>query len=287
MAKDTFYFSHDYNTRSDHKIKRLIAKHGMQGYGVFWSLIEDLYNNENTLPAQYDILAYDLRCSEELVESVINNFDLFTVNDENQFGSISVERRLNERSDKSKKARDNAMARWKKTTEPIKNGSDGKASAMQSQSDGNAIKENKVKESKVKESKDYKRVLLSEINSSDFSELNYDYVEIAKAFQLLFKKNLSEAGATTAIVDKAKGTWVDDIRLLIETDKYTIEDMRSVYEFLQTNSFWKKNILSTSKLREKIYKLKLELKNANNRTGSKEGTSKSQLAQVVAGHFSS
>ena len=41
MPKDTFYFSHDYNARNDEKIKRLIRKHGMQGYGVFWSIVED------------------------------------------------------------------------------------------------------------------------------------------------------------------------------------------------------------------------------------------------------
>jgi len=45
MPKDTYYFSHDYNCRNDEKIKRLLRKHGMCGYGIFWSIVEDLYNN--------------------------------------------------------------------------------------------------------------------------------------------------------------------------------------------------------------------------------------------------
>ena len=39
--KNTFYFSHDYNARNDIKIKKLIAKHGYLGYGIFWAIIED------------------------------------------------------------------------------------------------------------------------------------------------------------------------------------------------------------------------------------------------------
>ena len=291
MAKETFYFSHDYNTRSDPKIKRLIAKHGMQGYGVYWSIIEDLYNNENSLPLQTDIMCFDLRCSEQIIDSVLNDFDLFEINDGN-FGSPSVERRLNDRAEKSNKARKNAMNRWNKqrdnnTTASNYNANASKndAVAMQKECDSNAIKESKGKEIKVKESKEYKKALLSEISISDYPELKTDHVEIAKAFQLLFKANLVDAGASTVNVDKAKGNSIDDVRLLLETDKYTIEDLRSVYEFLQQNSFWKKNILSTSKLREKMDKLKLEIKNGDTRSNHTKGASKSELAQVLAGHF--
>ena len=61
MSKETFYFSHDYNARNDIKIKRLIVAHGYEGYGIFWALIEDLYQNANALPLDFDCIAYDLR----------------------------------------------------------------------------------------------------------------------------------------------------------------------------------------------------------------------------------
>ena len=113
MTKDTFYFSHDYNARSDQKISKLLAKHGMLGYGLYWAIIENLYNNNNTLEIDYDCLSYDLRSDSEIIKSVINDFGLFEFY-ENTFGSISVERRLNERTKKTKKAEDSANARWSK-----------------------------------------------------------------------------------------------------------------------------------------------------------------------------
>ena len=141
MPKDTFYFSHDYNARNDEKIKRLIRKHGMQGYGVFWSIVEDLYNNANALRTDYEGIAYDLRSDSELVASVVNDFDLFIFNGD-YFGSNSVQERLEQRNDKSAKARKSASYRW------------DNANAMQTQSDSNAKKERKGKEIKGKEIKE-------------------------------------------------------------------------------------------------------------------------------------
>ena len=143
--KDTFYFSHDYNTRNDIKIKRLIAKHNYLGYGIFWAIIEDLYNNANALPLDYDCIAFDLRADVEIVKSIINDFDLFVFSD-GFFGSNSIQKRLNERNLKSIKARESALNRWNK--------SDRNANALQTQYEGNAIKERKEKESKGKEIKE-------------------------------------------------------------------------------------------------------------------------------------
>jgi hypothetical protein len=140
MAKDTFYFSHDYNSRNDEKIKFLIRRHGMLGYGIFWAIIEDLYNNANALRNDYEGIAYDFRVDTEIIKSIITDFDLF-VFDNNTFGSLSVQKRLDERDSKSIKARQSASKRW------------DNANAMQTQSNSNAIKERKVKEIKVKETK--------------------------------------------------------------------------------------------------------------------------------------
>ncbi len=141
MAKDTYYFSHDYNARTDTKIKLLIRKHRMVGYGIFWAIIEDLYNNANALPTDYEGIAFELHTDSETVRSIIHDFDLFVV-DGGEFGSTSVQRRLNERAEKSKKASLSASHRWNRD-----------ANALRTQSDGNAIKERKGKEIKeIKES---------------------------------------------------------------------------------------------------------------------------------------
>jgi hypothetical protein len=143
MTKDTFYFSHDHNSRTDPKIKRLLARHGMQGYGIFWAIVEDLYNNANALQTDYETIAFDLRVDASVVQSIIEDFNLFTFDGE-MLWSASVERRLIERNNKSEKARQSALSRWNK--KPYD------ANAMRTHSDSNAIKERKGKESKVKKS---------------------------------------------------------------------------------------------------------------------------------------
>lgn len=142
--KDTFYFSHDYNARQDSKIKKLLAKHGLLGYGIFWSLIEDLYNNANALPTDYDSIAYDLRTDKNLIKDIVENYDLFVI-DSNLFGSTSVQKRLEARNEKSATARLSAIKRWEK----MRTQSEVNANALQSDSEGNAIKEKKGKETKI------------------------------------------------------------------------------------------------------------------------------------------
>lgn len=138
MAKDTFYFSHDYNAMSDGKIKNLICEHGLAGYGAYWAIVEMLYNNANALRTQYKSIAFDLHTDESFIKSIINDFDLFVI-ENGFFGSASVERRINERNHKSDKARESALYRWNKIKED--------ANALQLECDGNAIKERKGKES--------------------------------------------------------------------------------------------------------------------------------------------
>jgi len=138
MKEGTFYFTHDYNARLDEKIKMLLRKHGMLGYGIYWAIIEDLYNNANALRLDCEGIAFEYRVDECMIKSVINDFNLF-VFEGDFFGSLSVQRRMNERESKSVKARLSAFKRWEN------------ANALPTHSERNAIKEKKGKESKGKE----------------------------------------------------------------------------------------------------------------------------------------
>ena len=111
MAKDVFYFSHDYNARNDRKMRALTMKHGMLGVGVFWCIIEMLYEEVGFLPMEYERIAFELRIDTNVIRSVIEDFELFE-HDEERFWSESILTRLQERCDKSEKARKSIMARW-------------------------------------------------------------------------------------------------------------------------------------------------------------------------------
>lgn len=110
----------------------------------------------------------------------------------------------------------------------------------------------------------YKNDFLKNIEKINLNIELHEYYDIAFSFYKLFENNLIEAGAKTKILEKAKGTWIDDIRLLIEKDNYEIDQIRKVYNYLKVNDFWKKNILSLSTLRAKFERLLLEIKNTNN-----------------------
>ena len=42
MSKDAYYFTHDSNAKYDPKCALLIDQLGMEGYGIYWMLIEVL-----------------------------------------------------------------------------------------------------------------------------------------------------------------------------------------------------------------------------------------------------
>lgn len=154
--KETFYFSHDYNSRNDEKIRKIIRKFKMEWYWVYWCIVEDLYQNANALQMDSEGIAFDYHTTENLVDFLINESWLFELNDW-IISSKSVWRRLEERDKRSSAAREKANKRWK-----------GKnATALQQDCKPNAVKESKGKESKgnninynIKESKDSKELAL-------------------------------------------------------------------------------------------------------------------------------
>ena len=60
-------------------------------------------------------------------------------------------------------------------------------------------------------------------------------------------------------------TWADSIRLMRERDSHTIEEIKAVFIWANSDSFWRTNILSPSKLREKF--VELHAKMGNNQRG--------------------
>jgi uncharacterized protein YdaU (DUF1376 family) len=304
MAKDTYYFSHDYNARSDDKVKRLIRHSGMEAYGIYWAIIEDLYNNANELKLDYEGIAYDLRCKAELVRSVICDFDLFVI-DGKVFGSASVERRLNERMAKSKKAAESAKHRWAKKQEADAIAQEKDAKALQTHKEPTVEQQQEPEQQEPEQQEpiklakpdknSYKNVLLSQIESDQFTELNPTYIEVAKAFQSLFRATLIEANASTKNVDSTKGTAVDEIRLIIESDGYSVNDLRAVFDYLNSetpdkNGFsWRSNVLSFTKLRKQMDKILIKISNAKRadttRRAGQEATSWNELATIVQHGF--
>jgi hypothetical protein len=164
------------------------------------------------LRTDYDGIAFELRITTEQAKSIINDFDLFVI-DGDYFGSASVERRLNERNEKSVKARQSALNRWNK----VKND----ANALRTQSDGNAIKESKVKENKKKDSK-FTPPTLIEVQEY-FKENGYTIESATKAFNYYDSANWVDAkgNKVKSWKQKMQGVWFkDENKIKITTQNY-------------------------------------------------------------------
>jgi hypothetical protein len=92
MKNNTLYFFHDFNAHNDFKILFLRQQLGIEGYGIYWFLIESLADSGGVLPLKIvPVLAMQMQTSEAKVTSVINNFDLFVVDDNNFFNTRLIE----------------------------------------------------------------------------------------------------------------------------------------------------------------------------------------------------
>lgn len=72
-------------------------------------------------------------------------------------------------------------------------------------------------------------------------------------------------------------SWADHIRLMMERDQRTAQQIEFLIDWSQNNSFWQSNILSTKKLREKATTLILQIK------GEREKANGSILPQYQRG----
>lgn len=143
--KDVFYFQHDYNARNDPKLQDVLIEHGAAGLGVFWCIVEQLYEQDGILPLKScKSIAFALHVDCKMVESIVQDFGLFK-NDGEKFWSNSVNARLNKRKTVSEKRKLAAINRWKSIQEKQE----------QSNVDANAMQDiSKEKERKEKERKD-------------------------------------------------------------------------------------------------------------------------------------
>ncbi len=146
-GKDVYYFSHDSNARNDEKVLMLRVKHGWEGYGIYWALIEMMFESTDTrLPHEkIEGIALGNNIEIALLKQIIDTAieeGLFK-SDGKYFWSESLRRRKK----KFHELRERRSAAGVKGAE--KRWGEGKSMAKPKQSHSTAI----AKNSKGKESK--------------------------------------------------------------------------------------------------------------------------------------
>lgn len=136
----TNYFSHDSNARNSDKLIPLRASMGVEGYGIYFMLLERLREEPDYMSVKdYNMLAFDFRVDAAKVKSVVENFGLFAFTDDGKcFYSEGFTRRMSVKDNKSEKARLSALSRWDKC--------ERNANAMRTHEKVDAIKVKKSKE---------------------------------------------------------------------------------------------------------------------------------------------
>lgn len=251
--KDAFYFSHDSNAKDDPKCVMLIEQLGPEGYGIFWILVEMLRDQPNyeyplsLLPA----IARKYNTSTQKVEAVVKSYDLFKITEDDCFFSMSLNGRMESleeyRLKKSLAGKKGNEKRWENQNSIAKQSRcDNSAITVRTQCDGGGIA-SKVKYSKVKYNN--KRTLCQRNKFLD------------EAIELIIAKELYSSMKENNPKCKEPNfqKWACNIDSMIRIDKRDVVDIRKIINFSQHDNFWKSNILSTAKLREKFDQLILKV----------------------------
>jgi hypothetical protein len=92
-SKDAYYFSHDANARNDSKMLKLRRELGIEGYGIYFCLVEILREQKDfclNLVNLVDI-AYSLHIKEDVLTSVVSEYGLFELEGNKFFSKRLIE----------------------------------------------------------------------------------------------------------------------------------------------------------------------------------------------------
>jgi hypothetical protein len=152
MAKEAYYFSHDANARNDSKILSMRFDYGTEGYGMYWIIIECLreeskhkFKRDNNT---YNALAMQMQCKpdaiKQFIEDCVYKYSLFVLDEQDNFYSESLKRRMDKYNSIKEQRAKAANARWSKQEE-------SKCNANAMQNDANKRKLNEIKVNKIKD----------------------------------------------------------------------------------------------------------------------------------------
>lgn len=239
------YFPHDVDASSDPKIEPLILLYDAKGYGFYFMHLEYIYKSSGFCLDISDAETRQIFCkklgiTENEYQQILNTalkhgcFDKEFYQKTGKLTSNGIKKRAAVVLKKREKTRS-----WYESKDKIisvaETGEETMAETPQS----------KVKKSKVKN---------NIYSSKAFAEDSDFYVLSIKLRDLIIKNN-PEAKQP----DLQK--WAAEFEKMIRLDKRNTQQIIEIIEFSQNDAFWKSNILSPKKLREKYDTLNLQRQN--------------------------
>lgn len=256
MSAETIWFRHDTGALSDRLMQRLMRRHGMEGVGVYWGIVEALYQEDGIIQLDHiEDLAFTFHVDEETVDTIVRESGLFKIDGES-FYSERISRELDLKNEKSEKAR----------------------KAVNSRRDrNNDNEESTVEQTNNECTTDVERTY----NECTTSTVQYSTVQNNTEDKNKKKSGdsdesppsttMEQAGKLAHLIEdlhrkqdpKYKGkpeSWTMDIEKLIRIDGRDPTEISKVIAWVkQPDSFWFPNIISGKKLREKYPTLKAQM----------------------------
>lgn len=187
--KDAYYFSHDSNAKDDFKCMLLIEEIGLEGYGIFWILVETLREQESykyplkLLPS----LARKYNTTLAKMRVVVLNYGLFMLEDEKFFFSNSLNRRMELMNSKKALARLAGIKSGEARKLKSEQKSNGRSTDVQQML--NNEKKEKEKKEKEREKKDIEILeKLSYLSANDISSIKIESTGLSNNCKKLLEK---------------------------------------------------------------------------------------------------
>ncbi len=107
------WFKHDINARRDDKLIKIKMELGIEGIGIYWILVEILYESDSYITEeQLKLFCYDERIDIEKALKVLNI--AFKFDKQKGYYIPTQLERVKQREEFSKKQSENAKKRWNK-----------------------------------------------------------------------------------------------------------------------------------------------------------------------------
>lgn len=218
MQKDAFYFPHFSNARHDRKLKRVIKELGVEGYGIYFMILEVLRDQDSFIYPldDIDLLADEFGTSEQKVRTVICNYKLFQVDEDNMFFSVKfnefMQPYLNMKEQRRQAGIKSGEARRQKAL--TKKSTNDRSTDVQREL--NEIEQSKV--NKVKKKNIY----------SDNDELNkaiLDFIDM----RIKIKKPMTKR-AITLLINKLNSLADNDKEKVLILEQSILNNWQSLYE---------------------------------------------------------
>lgn len=77
------FIKHKTNERNNDRYSLLRLTYGMEGYGIYWAILEILSSNPAfVLSTKYEIIAFDLRVDVDKIKTIVEDYNLFSFSED-------------------------------------------------------------------------------------------------------------------------------------------------------------------------------------------------------------